>query len=77
MRHDAGYAAALADDRIASASGVTFRVEIGIRLVEDDQKRFPVKRARQGNPLALPGRKRGIPLTDFGLVSLGKTQIIS
>ncbi len=48
---------------------VALGVEIGVRLVQNDQERVAVKRARKRNALGLPGRQRGAAFADLGLVA--------
>ena len=46
------------------------RVKVGVRLVEHDQARIAIKRARQTDPLTLPARERLPALADLGIISL-------
>ena len=46
------------------------RVKVGVRLVEHDQARITIKRARQTDPLALAARERLPALADLGVISL-------
>ena len=56
---------------------VALGVEVGIRLVEHDQERIAVERARERDALRLPGRQRGAALADLGLVASGRPTIRS
>ena len=67
--HHDGAALARAADR-AGQRLVAFGIEIGIRLVEHDQERIAVERARQRDALRLAGRQRGALLADLGVVAL-------
>ena len=49
---------------------VAFGVEIGIRLVEHDQERIAIERARERDALALPGRQRAAVFADLGVVAV-------
>ena len=49
---------------------VALGVEIGVGLVEHDQERIAIERARQRDALRLPGRQRGALLADLGVVAL-------
>ena len=49
---------------------VALAVEIGVRLVEHDQERIAVERARQRHALGLAGRERRALLADLGVVAL-------
>ena len=51
---------------------VALGVEIGVRLVQHDQERIAVERARERDALRLPGRERGAAFADLGLVALGQ-----
>ena len=62
--HDDGAAFARGADRPRQRL-VAFGVEIGIRLVEHDQERIAVERARQRHALRLAGRQRGALLADL------------
>ena len=74
MRDDDDDAAARAtrEDRLGQGF-VAFGIEIGIRLVEHDQERIAVERARQRDALRLTGRERSPLLADLGLVAFGQT----
>ena len=61
--------------RIASRQRLlAFGIEVGVRLVEHDQERLAIERARKRNPLPLPGRQRSAAFADIGLIALGQTQ---
>ena len=53
---------------------VTLGVEIGVRLVEHDQERVAIERARQRDPLPLSGRKRRPAFADLGLIAVRQAQ---
>src|SRR5258707_10221158 len=49
-------------------------IEIGVRLVQYDQKGVAEHCAREANPLPLAGGQRGAAFTDLSLVSVRETQ---
>ena len=51
---------------------VAFGIEIGIGLVEHDQERIAIKRARERDALRLAGRQRAAMLADDGLIAVGQ-----
>ena len=53
---------------------VALRIEVGVWLVENDQKWIAIERARQCHALALARRQRRASLADLGLVALGQPQ---
>ena len=65
--HDAA-ARAHAQDRLRQRL-VAVGIEIGIRLVQHDQERIAIERARQRDALALAGRKHGAGFADLGVVA--------
>src|SRR5215831_19044651 len=62
-------ACAHAQDR-AGERLVAFTVEIGIGLIQHDQERIAIERARERDPLPLPGRERLAALADLGIVAV-------
>ena len=52
----------------------TVGIEIGIGLIEHDQKRIAEDRARQTNPLPLPRGQRHAALADSRRITLGQPQ---
>jgi hypothetical protein len=69
--HDDRDPAALAHarDRVGERD-FALAVEIGIGLIEHDQKRILVKRTRKRDALTLTRGKRGAQFADFGVVAL-------
>ena len=67
--HDDAAARAHAEDG-AGQRLVAFRVEVGIGLVEHDQERIAIERARQRDALRLAGRQRAAMVADLGLVAV-------
>ena len=67
------------DDAVARAHAenrarqcfLAFGIEIRIRLVEHDQERIAIKRARKRDALRLAGRQRSPLLADLRLVARG------
>ena len=51
---------------------VAFGIKIGIRLVEYDQKRIAIQRARQRNALGLTGGQRAGAIADRGFIAVGQ-----
>ena len=51
---------------------LAFGIEIGVGLVEHDQERLAVERARERDPLPLSGGQRRAALAEFGLVAGGQ-----
>ena len=49
--------------------GFAFRIEICVRLVENDEKRSAIDRPRKPDALALPRREKRAALTDTRAVS--------
>lgn len=53
---------------------LALRIEIGIGLVQDNERGPAIERTRQRDPLALPTRKLRPAVADFGVVALGQPQ---
>ena len=73
VRDDDRDAAASADgaDRLGER-GLAFRIQMRVRLVEDDQKRALVERACQSQALPLSGRELDVAWADPRVVAVGK-----
>lgn len=54
--------------------GFTFRIKIGVRLVQHHDEGIAVKRAGKPDALALPGRKGRARLADIAVIALFETQ---
>ena len=75
MRHHHADAAARPHplDRL-SQRAFALRVEVGVRLIEDDEERIAVQGPSQPDTLALAGRKPVPAVTEFGIVTPRKVQ---
>src|SRR3954447_4468096 len=65
---DDGSPRARSHDRLRQ-SLVAVGIEVRIRLIEDDQERIAVERARKRNALALSGGQHGSAFADLGVVA--------
>ena len=70
--HDGNGAARAQPQDCARQRLIAFGVEIGIRLVQYDQKRIAVEGARKRDALRLSGRECAAVLADHGVVALGQ-----
>ena len=68
-QHDDGAARLEVDDRLAQRA-LAFVVEIGIRLVEHNEKGVAKERARQSDALSLSARERFSSFADRGVIAV-------
>jgi hypothetical protein len=70
------------DDTVALADAAdslrecqfSLHVEIGVGLIEDDEKRIPVERASQPNSLSVTRRQGLATFADRGFITVGQSQ---
>ena len=68
-QHDDGAARLEVGDGLAQGQ-LALVVEIGVRLVEHDQERVAIERARQRDALALSARERFAAFADRGVIAV-------
>ena len=69
-----GYAITVADSLDSRGqTGLSFRIQVGIRLIENDKKRIAIERAGECNSLPLAGREGRACLSNAGLIAIRET----
>jgi hypothetical protein len=53
---------------------LSLAVQVGVRLVQDNQEGIAIERTGKRHTLPLPGREHGAAFADLGLVPLGKSE---